>query len=604
VNISNSNPNPTFAAMDQKENFIVSARKYRPATWDQVVGQESITETLHNAISQNQLAHSYLFCGPRGVGKTTCARIFAKEINRSNELADDEDFSFNIFELDAASNNSVDDIRYLNDQVRIPPQIGKYKVYIIDEVHMLSKAAFNAFLKTLEEPPKHAIFILATTEKHKIIPTILSRCQIYDFNRIGVEEIVKHLREIAQKENIGFEEEALHVVGQKADGALRDALSIFDQLSSFTNRNLTYDAVLKNLHVLDYDYFFNVVDSLYTADYAKSLVTLDSIIKQGFDGSHFLTGLEGHLRDLLVCKHPATLVLLEVGENVKARYHEQATAIPADWIIDALKIANEAEGKYKNSLNQRLTLEVFLLHLASLSEKKKSELNASANTLREPKPEQRTTSSQPNTSNVVASKPIAPTPPPAASSAVSEPIATAPTPTLSQPSSEAKPASSNPAANPRARKARTVSLNIDENEETATNAASELNEEDLVDVTNSPMLPLTDAWKQVCESVLNDGNSNLHAMLSRQDVSDSTASGVMVILQHEIEVQEFTQHKTKVLSRLREYTGNISLSLSTKVEAIESNIKLFSAKDKFEELSKKNPDLIKFKQDLDLDISF
>lgn len=585
--------------MSEKENFIVSARKYRPATWEQVVGQDSITETLHNAISQNQLAHSYLFCGPRGVGKTTCARIFAKEINRSNELADDEDFSFNIFELDAASNNSVDDIRYLNDQVRIPPQIGKYKVYIIDEVHMLSKAAFNAFLKTLEEPPKHAIFILATTEKHKIIPTILSRCQIYDFNRIGVDEIVKHLREIAQKENIGFEEEALHVVGQKADGALRDALSIFDQLSSFTNRNLTYDAVLKNLHVLDYDYFFKVTDSLYQSDYAAALLILDDIIKQGFDGSHFLTGLGAHLRDLLVCKHPSTLALLEVGENVKARYHEQANTIPSDWVIDALKIANEAEAKYKSSLNQRLSLEVFLLHIASLGEKKKSELNEPAKTLREPNP----SANKPATPKHATSAPAA--------QAAPQPSQVAPAPQPSTPATPPPPAQVQEPAAPatttkpgRTRKARTVSLNIDAEILPKENTSGELEESETVDVSNSPNLPLPEAWKQLCESVLNDGNSNLNAMLSRQDVSDSTATDVMVILQHEIEEQEFNQHKAKVLSRLRAFTGNISLSLSTKTEAIESNVKLFSSKDKFQDLAQKNPALIKFKQDLDLDISF
>jgi DNA polymerase-3 subunit gamma/tau len=585
--------------MDQKENFIVSARKYRPATWEQVVGQDSITETLHNAISKNQLAHSYLFCGPRGVGKTTCARIFAKEINRSNELAEDEDFSFNIFELDAASNNSVDDIRYLNDQVRIPPQIGKYKVYIIDEVHMLSKAAFNAFLKTLEEPPKHAIFILATTEKHKIIPTILSRCQIYDFNRIGVDEIVKHLQEIAQKENISFEEEALHVVGQKADGALRDALSIFDQLSSFTNRNLTYDAVLKNLHVLDYDYFFKVTDSLYQADYAAALLILDDIIKQGFDGSHFLTGLASHLRDLLVCKHPSTLALLEVGENVKARYHEQANVIASDWVIDALKIANEAEAKYKSSLNQRLSLEVFLLHIASLGEKKKSELNEPKKTLREPNPSVNKPAAPKPTAGVRTAQPV---PEPVKEMAPAQTNAPA-IESAAAPTQVQEPAVVSTASKPhRTRKARTVSLNIDAEDQPTQSKKGEEEESETVDVSNSPKLPLPEAWKQLCESVLKDGNSNLNAMLSRQNVSDSTASGVMVILQHEIEEQEFNQHRTKVLTRLREYTGNISLSLSTKTETIESDAKLFSPKDKFQDLASKNSSLIKFKQDLDLEL--
>lgn len=577
--------------MDQKESFIVSARKYRPATWEQVVGQEAITETLHNAINQKQLAHSYLFCGPRGVGKTTCARIFAKEINRSNDVSNDEDFSFNIFELDAASNNSVDDIRYLNDQVRIPPQVGKYKVYIIDEVHMLSKAAFNAFLKTLEEPPKHAIFILATTEKHKIIPTILSRCQIYDFNRIGVDEISNHLRNIAQKENISFEEEALHVIGQKADGALRDALSIFDQLSSFTNRNLTYEAVLKNLHVLDYDYYFNVVDALFGGDYAQAMITLDSIIKQGFDGSHFLTGLEAHLRDLLVCKHPATLNLLEVGESVKARYHQQATAIPSDWLIDALKIANEAELKFKNSLNQRLTLEVFLLHLASLGEKKNSDLNAPKATIREPKPEQKT--SIPTVSAPQAAKPV------------ENPVTvSAPTPTTTNSGTPAQAAPSAPSESVgprRERRAKTVSLNIDDADEDV--PVSHVSEEDQIDISKSLNLPIIDAWKKLCESFLEEGLNNMHTLLQRQKV-DNSGNEIVIQLQHEVEDQEFNQHRTKVLARLREFTGNLSLTLSTKIEVVEMNVKLFSAKDKFEELAKKNPDLIRLKQELDLDISF
>lgn len=577
--------------MDQKESFIVSARKYRPATWEQVVGQEAITETLHNAINQKQLAHSYLFCGPRGVGKTTCARIFAKEINRSNEVSNDEDFSFNIFELDAASNNSVDDIRYLNDQVRIPPQVGKYKVYIIDEVHMLSKAAFNAFLKTLEEPPKHAIFILATTEKHKIIPTILSRCQIYDFNRIGVDEISNHLRNIAQKENISFEEEALHVIGQKADGALRDALSIFDQLSSFTNRNLTYEAVLKNLHVLDYDYYFNVAEALFGGDYAQAMITLDSIIKQGFDGSHFLTGLEAHLRDLLVCKHPATLNLLEVGESVKARYNEQATNIPSDWLIDALKIANEAELKFKNSLNQRLTLEVFLLHLASLGEKKNSELNAQKSTIREPKPEQR--SPIPAVSAPQAAKPDEkPMPESAPDLAITNSGNQALTATSAMTES---------AGPRRERKAKTVSLNIDDTEDNV--PASHESEEDKIDISKALNLSLPDAWQKLCERFLEEGLNNMHTLLQRQKVEDFD-NEIVIQLQHEVEDQEFNQHRTKVLARLREFTGNLSLTLSTKIEVVEMNVKLFSAKEKFEELAKKNPDLIQLKQELDLDISF
>ncbi len=354
--------------------FIVSARKYRPSSFDTVVGQESITSTLENAITTNQLAQAYLFCGPRGVGKTSCARIFAKKINEEGNAAEDQDFSFNIFELDAASNNSVEDIRSLTDQVRIPPQIGKYKVYIIDEVHMLSQAAFNAFLKTLEEPPAHAIFILATTEKHKIIPTILSRCQIYDFNRIQIPDMVTHLEKIAKDQEITFEVDGLHVIAEKADGALRDALSIFDQVASFTNKNITYQGVIDNLNVLDYNYYFKVSDSINKGDFSNVLLIFDEIISNGFDGHHFLTGLGSHFRNLMVCKDAQTISLLEVGDNIKAQYQEQASASPLALLVNGLKVITEADVAYKTSKNPRLLVEFTLIQLCSLapSEQKKN----------------------------------------------------------------------------------------------------------------------------------------------------------------------------------------------------------------------------------------
>lgn len=363
------------------DNFIVSARKYRPVTFDSVVGQQHITGTLKNAIRNNQLAQAFLFCGPRGVGKTTCARILAKTINCEQITAENEACgecdscksfqngnSFSIHELDAASNNSVDDIRSLIDQVRIPPQTGKYKIYIIDEVHMLSQQAFNAFLKTLEEPPSYAIFILATTEKHKILPTILSRCQIFDFNRIKVEDMANHLASIAAKEGISFEPDGLHVIAQKADGGLRDALSMFDQIVSFSNKQLTYKAVIDNLNILDYDYYFQLLDAIYKQDAANALLVFDSILNKGFDGGHFISGLSSHIRNLLVTKDPSTLKLLEVSENVKKRYLEQAQQLSSGLLLSALNIANQCEVNYRTSKNQRLQVELALLkmcHIAS-----------------------------------------------------------------------------------------------------------------------------------------------------------------------------------------------------------------------------------------------
>ncbi len=362
------------------ENYIVSARKYRPSTFESVVGQRALTTTLKNAIATQKLAHAYLFCGPRGVGKTTCARIFAKTINCMAPTADgeacnrcescvafNEQRSYNIHELDAASNNSVDDIRQLVEQVRIPPQIGKYKVYIIDEVHMLSASAFNAFLKTLEEPPRHAIFILATTEKHKILPTILSRCQIYDFNRISVEDTVNHLSYVASKEGITAEPEALNVIAMKADGGMRDALSIFDQVVSFTGGNITYKSVIDNLNVLDYEYYFRLTDCFLENKVSDALLLFNDVLNKGFDGSHFITGLSSHFRDLLVGKDPVTLPLLEVGASIRQRYREQARKCPLPFLYRAMKLCNECDLNYRISKNKRLLVELTLIQVAQLT---------------------------------------------------------------------------------------------------------------------------------------------------------------------------------------------------------------------------------------------
>lgn len=362
------------------ENYIVSARKYRPSTFESVVGQRALTTTLKNAIATGKLAHAYLFCGPRGVGKTTCARIFAKTINCMSPTAEgeacnqcesctafNEQRSYNIHELDAASNNSVDDIRQLVEQVRIPPQIGKYKVYIIDEVHMLSASAFNAFLKTLEEPPRHAIFILATTEKHKILPTILSRCQIYDFNRISVEDTVAHLAYVASKEGITAEPEALNVIALKADGGMRDALSIFDQVVSFTGGHITYQNVIENLNVLDYEYYFKLTDHFLENKVGDALLLLNDVLSKGFDGSHFITGLSSHFRDLLVSKDPATLPLLEVGASIRQRYQTQAQKCPLPFLYRAMKLCNDCDLNYRASKNKRLLVELTLIQVAQIT---------------------------------------------------------------------------------------------------------------------------------------------------------------------------------------------------------------------------------------------
>jgi len=362
------------------EDFVVSARKYRPDTFNTVVGQGSITDTLKNSIKNNHLAHAYLFCGPRGVGKTTCARIFAKTINCSNKTDDfeacdecdsckafNDSGSFNIHELDAASNNSVDDIRSLTEQVRIPPQIGKYSVYIIDEVHMLSAAAFNAFLKTLEEPPPHAIFILATTEKHKIIPTILSRCQVFDFNRIKISDIVNHLEYVANNESINYEPEALNVIAQKADGGMRDALSVLDQISSFTENNITYDKVIETLNILDHEYYFRLNDAFLNGNISNTLLIYDEILSKGFDGSFFINGLSSYFRDLLISKDNITIQLLEVGDKIKENYKEYANKVDVNFIYKALDITNACDLSYKASQNKRLHVELALIKLCNIN---------------------------------------------------------------------------------------------------------------------------------------------------------------------------------------------------------------------------------------------
>ncbi len=391
------------------ENFIVSARKYRPATFDMVVGQDTVVKTLKNAIKNKQIAHAYLFCGPRGVGKTTCARIFAKTINcfnlKDNVEACDEcescvsfnsSRSFNIHELDAASNNKVEDIRNLSDQVRIIPQVGKFSVYIIDEVHMLSSSAFNAFLKTLEEPPPHAIFILATTEKHKIIPTILSRCQIFDFQRIRVEDIVDRLKYVANKESVIADENALHLIAQKADGSMRDALSIFDQIVSFGGKKVTWEMVIENLNVLDYEYYFRTVDAALNGDISKILLIFNDVIIRGFDGQNFISGLNSHLRNLLVSKDEVTVSLLDTAPSIREKYIEQARRCTRDFIYHALETGSNCETGYKTSKNQRLHVELTLIKLCRLNEAEQPVPGSEKSQIKSPPSEKKTSGRQNN----------------------------------------------------------------------------------------------------------------------------------------------------------------------------------------------------------------
>ncbi|MBK7213494.1 MAG: DNA polymerase III subunit gamma/tau [Bacteroidales bacterium] len=429
------------------ENFVVSARKYRPATFDMVVGQISITNTLKNAIRNNQLAQAFLFCGPRGVGKTTCARILAKTINCErpteniepcNECTScttfNESSSFNIHELDAASNNSVDDIRNLVDQVRIPPQMGRYKVYIIDEVHMLSSAAFNAFLKTLEEPPAYAKFILATTEKHKIIPTILSRCQIFDFKRITIQDIASHLSYVAQKENVAADPEALHIIAQKADGALRDALSVFDQMVNLGNRTISRELVLENLNVLDHDYYFRMVDHMLRGNIQGTLLILNEIIEKGFDGQNFITGLGEHLRNVLMCVDASTSRLLDSSDSVKEKFVQQAKSSPLLFLIDALEICNKCDVNYRTSNHKRLTLEVALIQICQAGKPvpfEAKDLPPVPPAVSEVKPEVKTVESAPS-----AATPVSVVPPPAVAESVQSaamPVTAVPAAPVSEP---------------------------------------------------------------------------------------------------------------------------------------------------------------------------
>lgn len=607
------------------EHFIVSARKYRPATFKDVVGQQAITNTLDNAIENNHLAQALLFTGPRGVGKTTCARILAKKINQDGTEKEDEDFAFNIFELDAASNNSVDDIRNLIDQVRIPPQVGKYKVYIIDEVHMLSPAAFNAFLKTLEEPPKHAIFILATTEKHKIIPTILSRCQIFDFRRIGVNDIKGHLADVAKAEGIDAEDDALHIIAQKADGALRDALSIFDRVVSFAGKNLTREAVTENLNVLDYTWYFQITDLLLQNNIPQVLVTYNDILAKGFDGHHFVMGLASHFRDLMVCKNQETIQLLEVGEQVKEMYLEQSKKTSPQFLMDAIEIANTCDLKYKNSQNQRLLVELCLMQLASLTfqgEKKNSSSGQrfviapsyfkseeftskriiSAGSIT-PKPfrkietdntiQQEVASSQAEKSQPNVQEPT---------SNISSVNVKAETTTKGEAATTQEVAQPSIATKRNERKVSALSLkSIQKKQELKQELEANQPKEEDLPVNNFTEEEMLKYWNKYTKKVEKDGKFNL---LSHLTMGTPKLEGAIIHLEfpnHTIKT-EVERAKYDLLGYLREKLQNYEIDLDITVNETTEKRYVYSTREKFEKMKEMNPALERLRQEFDLDI--
>ena len=565
------------------EHFIVSARKYRPQNFEDVVGQQAITNTLENAIKNNHLAQALLFTGPRGVGKTSCARILAKRINQEDSHSEDEDFAFNIFELDAASNNSVDDIRSLTDQVRIPPQTGKYKVYIIDEVHMLSQAAFNAFLKTLEEPPAHAIFILATTEKHKIIPTILSRCQIFDFKRITVLDAKNYLKTICGKENITAEDDALHIIAQKADGAMRDALSIFDRVISFSGSNLTREAVTENLNVLDYDSYFTMTDFLLENKIPEVLNYFNSILSKGFEGHHFINGLASHFRDLLVGKDKITLELLEVGDNAKKKYLEQSSKTSINFLVQAIEKANDCDLNYKSSKNQRLLVELTLMQIASITfdgEKKKS-----ANYII---PATFFTSLSPATQK--KSPPIS-----ISEKAVNPPII------------EKKVSKKDEKPIPKVvledtgRQTSALSFKSIQSKKVVKKKVEEENY-DNYSSDSFTQEKLTSLWKAYQEKLVKKGEKSIASILAAGEPHLKNEKIIEFSLPNSLMEAQLKQGKNKLLKFLRTELNNYHISLETIVnETVEKKF-AYTAQEKYDKLKEKNPLLEKLKNTFQLDL--
>lgn len=608
-----------LVAMD---NFIVSARKYRPVTFDTVVGQQHITNTLKNAIRNNQLAQAFLFCGPRGVGKTTCARILAKTINCTNLQANAEACgecescisfqrgnSFNFHELDAASNNSVEDIRSLIEQVRIPPQAGKYKIYIIDEVHMLSQAAFNAFLKTLEEPPSYAIFILATTEKHKILPTILSRCQIFDFNRIRVEDMAGHLESIANKENIKYETDGLHIIAQKADGGLRDALSMFDQIVNFSGSNVTYRSVIDNLNILDYDYYFNVTQSLLEQDTAKTLLFFDEILAKGFDGSHFISGLTEHFRNLLVGKDTETLKLLEVSEGIRKKYISQAQASSVSFLLSAMNIANVCDLNYKLSKNQRLQVELALLKMCHIM----AALNLATATLNNNQPEGQV---KKKPELAAETQVIAPPPTPAVNPVAQSPSLQAPVtqtpslatkPVVQAESVEAPVAENTNSFTPNQHRA-TTSIKIPSLKDLGKGIPKEEEVEDDPYLKGTDKKPFTDDdflkyWNDYAAKAKADGKMNLLSIfISTSLPTRIKGNEFEIIIGTKAQDNAFRDEKPYLLNFLRTSLKNFDIEIHTRIDEVKVTKRLYSAQDKYAHMATKNPELAELKKRFNLEL--
>ena len=581
------------------EPFVVSALKYRPQRFEDVVGQESITQTLENAIAKDHLAQALLFCGPRGVGKTTCARILAKKINDSNETAaQDNDFSFNIFELDAASNNSVEDIRNLIDQVRIPPQVGKYKVYIIDEVHMLSQAAFNAFLKTLEEPPAHAIFILATTEKHKIIPTILSRCQIFDFKRIGVTDTKNYLQKIAKTKGIQAEEEALQLIAQKADGAMRDALSIFDRIVSFSNDTITAEHVSVNLSILDFDTYLQITKQLIEGDIRGVILSFDQVLSKGFDGHQFIVGLASHFRDLWMCKHPDTVSLIEVGYSTQKKYLTQSEMADLSFLEKAITLTNECDLQYKASKNQRLHVELCLMQIASVEDEKKKDKPYIKPALKTDKaPQKPAAKEEPKSiAEPIVAKPIEETS-----------VETIQPPTLEKPDTESTTAPAEPV------KEKLIALDIQAKGVSGLSLSSIAYQKNIK--ANQPtngkstreetvgQESLETVWKALSAKLEADGEYNLAALLKLDSPRLKNKVEIHLNFPNKTNKLELESEKGKVIGALADELKNDLLQLVIHVSQEEQQNYVYTPREKYEQLVKINPLVDDIRKEFDLDLN-